>query len=70
MRNKEQWVPACGLSETWCRARDGKEYLYVWWRNAPLSTPARYRHAWLDRADTLNYDDPNNNVRRSTDERT
>lgn len=56
--NQEQWIPACDGTETWQRARDGREYMYVWWRNAPAGTPASDRHAWLDRTDTLRHTDP------------
>lgn len=54
-----QWIPACGGTETWATARDGREYLYVWWSNAPESTPAAERHGWLDRSDIIRHDDPN-----------
>ena len=57
--NIDRWVPACGGTETWARARDGREYLYVWWENAPESTPAALRHGWLDRNDVIRHDDPN-----------
>lgn len=57
--NTDRWIPACGGTETWSRARDGREYLYVWWANAPVGTPAALRHGWLDRTDRIRYDDPN-----------
>jgi len=57
--NDARWVPACGGTETWAKARDGREYLYVWWQNAPESTPANLRHGWLDRNDVIRHDDPN-----------
>ena len=66
--NKQQWIPACGGTETWTRARDGREYLYVWWRNAPEATPASDRHAWLDRSDVLHHSDPNTNSRTAAQE--
>lgn len=58
--NREQWIPACGGTETWTSHRDGKEYLYVWWRNAPEGTPGSCRHAWLDRNDILHWTQPGN----------
>ena len=56
--NTERWIPACGGTETWTRHRDGKEYLYVWWENAPEGTPANVRHGWLDRSDVIHWTCP------------
>ena len=50
-----RWIPACGGTETWTRARDGREYLYVWWQNAGESVPANRRHGWLDRNDIIHH---------------
>jgi hypothetical protein len=57
--NDARWIAACGGTETWAKARDGREYLYVWWQNAPADTPAALRHGWLDRTDVIRHDDPN-----------
>ena len=56
--NDERWIPACGGTETWARAADGREYLYVWWCNAPEGTPASKRHGWLDRNDVIFHTHP------------
>jgi hypothetical protein len=56
--NNEIWIPACGGTETWTWYRDGREYLYVWWKNAPEGTPANRRHGWLDRTDHITYTCP------------
>ena len=57
-RNLARWIPACGGTETWTKAQDGNEYLYVWWCNAPDSVPACHRHGWLDRNDIIHHKCP------------
>lgn len=42
----DRWIPACGGTETWCRYRDGREYLYVW-------NPGTGEHGYLDRSDIV-----------------
>jgi hypothetical protein len=58
--NEQRWIPACGQCETWTKARDGREYLYVWWINASDGVAAVHRHGWLDRQDVIHMSDPYN----------
>jgi hypothetical protein len=58
--NNQLWIPACGKTETWTKARDGREYLYVWWSNASEGVAAVHRHGWLDRQDVIHTTDPYN----------
>lgn len=52
MTRADTWVPACNGLETWTRARNGREFLYVF-------NPAQGRHGWLERdADIVRDDDP------------
>lgn len=48
----DRWVVACGGTETPTRARNGREYLYVY-------NPARHEHGWLDLGtDIITHEDP------------
>ena len=57
--NTDRWIPACGGTEQWAKARDGREYLYVWLANADPSVPINQRHGWLDRNDVITHTNPN-----------